>query len=76
MDDMNDRIALIYIGNADGHGYHIHGVPACDLTQAQIDASGYTVEQLLDFKGPVYALPKSAGLPQRDMLAADEKESE
>lgn len=76
MDDMNERIALIYIGNADGHGYYIHGVPAGDLTQAQIDASGYTVEQLLDFKGPVYALPETAGLPHRRELTAEEKESE
>lgn len=50
-----DPIVLIYIGNAEGHGYHIEGVPACDLTQEMIDASGYTATQLLAFNGPVYA---------------------
>lgn len=47
---------LRYVGNADGHGFHVMGVPACDLTQKMIAVSGYTVDELLAFSGPVYAL--------------------
>ena len=75
-DSMNDSIVLVYIGNAEGHGYHIHGVPAGDLTQSQVNASGYTIEQLLAFNGPVYALPELGGMSHRDMLVAGEKEGE
>lgn len=49
-----DNVILKYVGNAGGHGYYIEGVPACDLTQGMIDASGYTVDELLAFSGPVY----------------------
>lgn len=38
-------IVLKYVGD----GAYVAGVPACDLTQEMIDASGYTVEQLLEF---------------------------
>jgi hypothetical protein len=53
-----DNVILEYVGNRDGHGYHIEGVPACDLTQEQIDASGYTLDELLAFSGPVYVLAR------------------
>ena len=40
-----------------GEGQYVAGVPATDLTQQQIDESGYTIEQLLAFHSgaqPVY----------------------
>ena len=44
-------IVLKYVGE----GQYVVGVPATDLTREQIDASGYTVEQLLKFhSGAVY----------------------
>ena len=49
-----DNVILQYVGNDNGHGFYIEGVPATDLTQEQIDASGYTVDELLAFSGPVY----------------------
>ena len=57
----HDMVILKYIGNADGHGAYIEGVPATDLTQEQIDASGYTVDELLAFSPAVYALTQRAG---------------
>lgn len=40
---MDEPIVLKYVG----HGAWLGGVPNVDLTQAQIDASGYTCEQLI-----------------------------
>lgn len=40
-----------------GAGSYVPGVPATDLTQADIEASGYTIEELLAFHSggqPVY----------------------
>lgn len=52
-----DKIVLRYVGNAEGHhGAIVPGVPACDMTQAMIDESGYTVEELLAFTPAAYAL--------------------
>lgn len=52
----SNTVVLRYVGNADGHGFNVQGVPACDLTQEMIDASGYTLDELLAFSGPVYSL--------------------
>lgn len=54
---MSEGIVLRYIGA----GAYITGVPACDLTQEQIDASGYTVGELLAYNSatqPLYELVK------------------
>lgn len=40
-----------------GEGAYIAGVPACDLTQDMIDASEYTIDELLAFRNgdkPLY----------------------
>lgn len=50
------NIVLEYVGNEQGHGFYVEGVPATDLTQEQINASGYTLDELLAFSGPVYRL--------------------
>ena len=48
-------IILKYVGE----GQYVAGVPATDLTQEQIDASGYTIEELLKFhSGAVYIYEK------------------
>lgn len=62
-------VILKYIGNADGHGAYIEGVPATDLTQEQIDASGYTVDELLAFSPAAYALAHDE--PARDLTQQD-----
>lgn len=49
-----DNVVLQYVGNAEGHGYYVPFVPAQDLTQEMIDASGYTIDELLAFSGPVF----------------------
>lgn len=49
-------VVLRYVGNAEGHGYFVQGVPVCDLTQEMIDASGYSIDDLLAFSGPAFAL--------------------
>jgi hypothetical protein len=42
---MSETIVLKYVGNGD----YIPGVPACNLTQVQIDESGFDKEHLLLF---------------------------
>lgn len=44
---MDQTIVLKYVGGA--AGLYIPGVPACDLTQTQIDESGFTKDELLIF---------------------------
>ena len=46
-------VVLKYVGE----GQYVAGVPTCDLMQEQIDASGYTIDELLAFRSgtqPVY----------------------
>ena len=45
-------IVLKYVGA----GAYITGVPACDLTQEMIDASGFTVVELLAFNAATQPL--------------------
>lgn len=53
---MDNAIVLRYVGSNKGnHGAIVNGVPACDLTQEMIDASGYTTDELLAFTPPAYA---------------------
>ena len=54
---MDNAIVLRYVGNEAGnHGAVVAGVPACDLTQDMIDASGYKIDELLAFQPSAYAL--------------------
>lgn len=50
------EIVLRYVG--DGSAW-VPGVPARDLTQADVEASGYTVEQLAAFRPAVYTVESS-----------------
>lgn len=47
-------VVLIYVGGE--HGAFIFGVPARDLTQADVEACGLSVDELLQFTPVVYAL--------------------
>ena len=47
---MEELIVLHYIGA----GAYVPGVPATDLTQTQIDASGHTAAELLQFSPAIY----------------------
>lgn len=47
---MNEQIVLRYIGE----GTFVFGVPARDLTQADIDACDFTAAELLGFSPAVY----------------------
>ena len=50
-------MVLKYVGD----GAYIAGVPACDMTQEMIDASGYTIEALLAFSNNGQPLYEVAG---------------
>lgn len=56
-----EHVILKYAGNDSGHGFYIEGVPAMDLTQEQINASGYTADELLAYSGPVYVPAQQEG---------------
>ena len=47
-------VVLAYVGGE--HGAFIFGVPARDLTQADIEACGLSADELLRFTPSVYAL--------------------
>lgn len=49
-------VVLIYVGGRSEHGAFIFGVPARDLTQADIEACGLSADELLRFTPAVYAL--------------------
>ena len=51
MADKKTSVVLRYIGGTT----YVNGVPARDLTQADIENSGQTVEQLLAYVPRVYA---------------------
>ena len=48
-----NEIILKFTG-AENHGANVAGVPSRDLTQADIDASGYTTAQLCAFSPVVF----------------------
>ena len=47
-------VVLTYIGGE--HGAFVFGVPKRDLTQADVEACGLSVDELLQFTPAVYAL--------------------
>ncbi len=62
-----DTIVLKYVGNGDWLG----GVPACDLTQAQLDASGYTRDRLIASGLYVAAATPAETAPTVEPVKAD-----
>lgn len=69
-EQLSKGIVLRYVGNEEGHhGAVVQGVPACDMTQAMIDESGYTVDELLAFSPAAYALAHDE--PARDLTQQD-----
>lgn len=61
------KTILKFVGN-ENHGAYVHGVQRADLTQEDIDASGYTAEQLCAFQPPVFvAADKPVDAPTKPL---------
>lgn len=67
---MADEVILRYVGD----GAFLNGVPARDLTQADIEQCGHSVEQLLAFQPRVYDDASSRTRESSDSMRDDASE--